>query len=60
MLPKKKQSRARTRCRRSHHAKTPANYAECPRCNKPKLPHAACDNCGYIRPGLSLNVEKEK
>ncbi|MBN1555681.1 MAG: 50S ribosomal protein L32 [Phycisphaerae bacterium] len=60
MLPKKKQSRSRTRSRRSHHAKAPANYADCPRCNSPKLPHAACDNCGYVRPGLSLKVDQEK
>ncbi len=35
------------------------NIVDCPRCNSPKLPHAACDNCGYVRPGLSLKIEKE-
>jgi large subunit ribosomal protein L32 len=59
MLPKKKLSRSRTRRRRSHHAKAIVNYATCPRCNSPKLPHAACDNCGFVRPGLSLQIEKE-
>ncbi|MHC4986058.1 MAG: 50S ribosomal protein L32 [Planctomycetota bacterium] len=59
MQPKRRQSRARTRIRRSHHAMRPINYADCPRCNSPKLPHAACENCGYVRPGLSLKVEKE-
>jgi large subunit ribosomal protein L32 len=59
MLPTKKQSRARTRWRRSHDAKKPVQYADCPRCNHPKLPHAACDNCGFVRPGLSLQVRKE-
>lgn len=59
MLPKQKLSRSRTRRRRSHDAVKPVNYAECPRCNKPKLPHAACDNCGYVRPGLSLKIDKE-
>ncbi len=49
----------RTRQRRSHHAFKPVNYADCPRCNSPKLPHAACSNCGYVRPGLSLEVKKE-
>jgi large subunit ribosomal protein L32 len=59
MLPTQKLSRSRTRSRRAHHAKAPANYVDCPRCNSPKLPHAACDNCGFVRPGLRLNVEKE-
>jgi len=59
MRPKKKTSRARTLSRRAHHAKKPVNYVDCPRCNSPKLPHAACDNCGYVRPGLRLQIEKE-
>lgn len=59
MLPTQKLSRARTRARRAHHAKQAVNVVDCPRCNKPKLPHAACENCGFVRPGLSLKVEKE-
>jgi len=59
MLPTQKLSRARTRSRRAHKQLTPVSYVDCPRCNAPKLPHAACDNCGYVRPGLSLKVEKE-
>lgn len=59
MLPTQKISRARTRCRRAHHAKAIVNLSFCPKCNQAKLPHAACDNCGYVRPGLSLKVEKE-
>ena len=34
-------------------------YYECPKCNNPKLPHTACSNCGYVRPGLSIQLEKE-
>lgn len=45
---------------RAHQAMRPINYVECPNCNQPKLPHAACDNCGYVRPGLSLEMEKER
>ena len=59
MLPKQKPSRSRSRRRRSHQALRAANYVECPKCNQPKLPHAACGNCGYVRPGLSIQVEKE-
>jgi len=59
MLPKYKLSRARTRKRRSHHAYRPMNIVDCPRCNQPKLPHAACGNCGFVRPGLSIKVQEE-
>ena len=59
MLPVKKSSRTQTRQRRSHHARKPTNYVDCPRCNFAKLPHAACENCGYVRPGLSLAVKEE-
>ncbi|NLW87491.1 MAG: 50S ribosomal protein L32 [Planctomycetes bacterium] len=59
MLPTQKLSRSRTRSRRAHHARRPANLSDCPKCNKAKLPHAACDNCGYVRPGLSLETKKE-
>jgi len=59
MLPAQKLSRARTRKRRSHHALRAVNLVDCPRCNSPKLPHAACDNCGYVRPGLSLKTEEK-
>ena len=59
MLPPQKTSKGRSRRRRSHQAKRPTNYCDCPKCNSPKLPHAACGNCGYVRPGLSIKVEKE-
>ena len=59
MLPTQKTSRSRTRRRRSHQAKRPVNYSECPRCNTPRLPHAACTNCGYVRSGLSLAISED-
>jgi large subunit ribosomal protein L32 len=59
MLPKQKLSRAKTRSRRGHDHLAVANYTDCPQCNQAKLPHAACENCGYVRPRLKLNVEKE-
>ena len=60
MQPSQKSTRSRTRQRRSHHAMQAVNLSECPRCNHPKLPHAACDNCGYVRPGLSLKIGEEE
>ena len=59
MLPKQKLSHSRTRRRRSHHAKQAVNYSDCPRCNSPKLPHVVCNNCGYVRRGLSVQSKKE-
>jgi large subunit ribosomal protein L32 len=60
MQPSQKSTRSRTRQRRAHHAKVAAHVVDCPKCNSPKLPHAACDNCGYVRPGLSLKTEKKE
>jgi len=60
MQPSQKLSRSRSRRRRSHRALQGPNLVDCPRCNETKLPHAACANCGYVRPGLSLEIEKEE
>ena len=30
----------------------------CKRCGKAKLPHAACENCGYVNPKITLNLGK--
>jgi large subunit ribosomal protein L32 len=59
MQPVQKTSKARKRKRRSHHALTPIQYVRCPQCSSAKLPHAACDNCGYVNPKLALQIEQE-
>ena len=59
MLPAKKTSKCRTRTRRSHHALRPVNYSICKRCDHAKLPHAACENCGYVNPKITLKIAKE-
>ncbi|MHC4396139.1 MAG: 50S ribosomal protein L32 [Planctomycetota bacterium] len=59
MLPDKKTSKSRTRTRRSHHRLKAVNYSICEKCDHPKLPHAACDNCGYVNPKTTLNLGKE-
>ena len=59
MLPAKKTSKSRTRTRRNHKKLKAVNYSVCKKCSTAKLPHAACDNCGYVRPGLSLKIDKE-
>ena len=56
MLPVKKKSKCRTRTRRAHHALTPITLSPCPKCGKPKLPHAACGICGYVSAKLTLPI----
>jgi len=60
MLPVKKTSKTRTRSRRSHNRLKPVNYSVCPKCDHAKLPHAACTNCGYANPKITLKVGKEE
>lgn len=59
MLPVKKTSKSRTRTRRSHHRLKSNNYSVCKRCGNAKLPHAACANCGYVNPKITLDLGKE-
>ena len=56
MLPKRKISKARTRTRRAHHSLDATNYSVCKRCDSAKLPHAACENCGYVNPKITLKL----
>ncbi|MBI1825043.1 MAG: 50S ribosomal protein L32 [Planctomycetes bacterium] len=60
MLPVKKKSKTRTRTKRAHHALTRVNLAACPKCGKPKRPHAACGICGYVSSKVSLPVTEEE
>lgn len=59
MLPVKKTSKSRTRTRRSHHKLSATNYSVCQKCSNAKLPHAACDNCGYVNPKIKLDLSRE-
>jgi large subunit ribosomal protein L32 len=64
MQPVMKISKSRKRKRRSHHALRPIHYVRCPQCGNAKLPHCACDNCGFVRApdkdgnrGLAVPIE---
>lgn len=59
MLPVKKTSKSRTHTRRSHHRLRAVNYSVCKKCDQAKLPHAACANCGYVNPEITLKLGKE-
>ncbi|MBW8016324.1 MAG: 50S ribosomal protein L32 [Planctomycetes bacterium] len=56
MLPKKKISKTRTRTKRAHHALSPTNYSLCKKCGNAKLPHSACDKCGYLNSSITLDL----
>ncbi|MCC7145340.1 MAG: 50S ribosomal protein L32 [Phycisphaeraceae bacterium] len=60
MLPVQRKTRTQVRKRRSHHALKPCRTVRCPNCGEAKLPHAACRECGYVRPGLKLQLTKDE
>ncbi len=48
-LPKKKITRARRGRRLSSYRLARVNKISCNRCQNAKLPHVACQHCGYYR-----------
>ncbi len=59
MLPVQRKTRSQRDQRRSHDALRARHTVQCPNCASPKLPHAACRQCGYVRPGLTVKLSKE-
>lgn len=60
MNPVQRKSRSQSKMRRSHQHLRPIGYVRCPNCGSSKLPHAACNECGYVRPGLTLSLSKDE
>lgn len=60
MLPVQRKTRTQTRKGRSHQALRGTHTVDCPNCGTPKLPHRACADCGYVRPGLKLTLGKDE
>ena len=58
-LPKRKQSKARGRKRRTHWKCATPQLGICPQCTQPKLPYRVCPNCGYYkgRPVISTQAD---
>ena len=56
--PKRRHSKARKNKRRAHDFLTSPSLSECPNCHERKLPHQACQKCGYYKGREVLNVEE--
>ncbi|MFQ5734336.1 MAG: 50S ribosomal protein L32 [Planctomycetaceae bacterium] len=56
-VPKRRQSKSRSRKRRSHTAVTVPQLAYCPQCQTAVPTHTVCPTCGYYQ-GRTL-VESE-
>ncbi len=49
-VPKRKQSKSKTRTRRSQWRKLDALVlVKCPQCHELKMPHMMCGECGYYK-----------
>lgn len=60
MVPVQRKTRTQGRKRRSQDRVKRPTLVECPSCRAPKFPHAACRECGYVRPGLKVQLEAEE
>ena len=58
-VPKQKHTKSRRNKRRMHLYLEGPTLAKCPKCGKPKLPHAICWNCGYYKGKEVIDVLKK-
>lgn len=58
--PKRKHSKSRTAKRRSSKKIRNVPLSRCPNCGSLKLPHFACNVCGYYKGVQVINVGSEK
>ncbi|MEI6288417.1 MAG: 50S ribosomal protein L32 [bacterium] len=56
-LPAQKRSKRSKRQRASHFALKPTALVTCPKCQKPALPHRACEFCGTYRGRQVLTIK---
>ncbi len=57
-VPKKRQSKSRTRKRRSQWKTGAPLLVECAQCHEKKMPHRVCPNCGYYKGREVIQVEE--
>ena len=48
-LPKRRQSKSRSKKRRTHYKSGMVSTTKCAQCGATKMPHHACPSCGYYR-----------
>ncbi|MFP4143738.1 MAG: 50S ribosomal protein L32 [Phycisphaeraceae bacterium] len=60
MLPVQRKSRSQSKMGRAHKGAKALQAVRCPNCGGPKRPHAACRECGYVRPGLQISQAREE
>jgi large subunit ribosomal protein L32 len=55
-VPKKHTTKSKRDKKRMHIFLNPPTLGNCPKCGKPKLPHAICHNCGFYKGVEVLDV----
>ncbi|MDA8344029.1 MAG: 50S ribosomal protein L32 [Thermaerobacter sp.] len=56
-VPKRKHSKARRDSRRANWKLPPLTLTPCPQCKKLRVPHHACQNCGYYDGREAIHVD---
>ena len=59
-LPKRRQSKARGRKRRTHWKLEKPNVVECSKCHEPRLPHQICPSCGWYKGREAVAITEAK
>jgi large subunit ribosomal protein L32 len=60
ICPKYRSSKARTRSRKANWRLKAPNLSPCPSCRELKLPHVACQKCGYYNGRLVIEIKEKK
>lgn len=59
-VPKRKQSRARSRSRRTHQVEHVTSITSCLNCNAPLKSHQVCATCGFYKGVKVLKTKAER
>lgn len=59
-VPKRRVSKTRRDKRRTHDKAPAITVSVCPQCNRPVVPHRACQSCGYYKGSKVLTTREEK
>lgn len=57
-VPKRRQSKSRSRKRRSHDFITPLQLCHCPQCQTQVPTHVVCPTCGYYQGRTLIETEE--